>query len=295
MSLPTLVPGGGATGAFAGAIRVGKLENGKLIVGRVGPDGEELTDGDDSSDEDGEEEGEEGLEEAGREALMWGMVGGVVVQEEDLEKGGEELLKRVKGELGIQDETKVEVVPPPARMDFYQAEKSLTVSVYEKGLIPADVRVEFEERQVSLGFFPRRLFFTSSRMLRSLETDTEYIVVLVLSDHSPPPNQVHNHLPSLRFHQLHPLLVPSLERQNRASPHEVSTRPSMEQHHLESSFRANSYAPTHAFFATKTRRRDSILSSRPDHGSCFHRHLRRPHPRITVVRILIATSSTTSR
>ena len=97
------------------------------------------------------------MEEAGREALMWGMVGGVVVQEEDLEKGGEELLQRVKGELKIEEETNVEVVAPPpvtSRTDFYQAEKTLTVSVYEKGLIPADVRVEFEERQVSLAFVP---------------------------------------------------------------------------------------------------------------------------------------------
>lgn len=148
VSLPTLIPGGGATGAFAGAIRVGKLENGKLIVGRVGPDGEELDDS--SNDEEDEDEAAGELSEAGKEALMWGMVGGVVVQEEDLEKGGEELLKRVKGDLGIDADQEITLpVVQPTRMDFYQAEKTLTVSVYEKGLIPADVRVEFEERQVS--------------------------------------------------------------------------------------------------------------------------------------------------
>lgn len=142
MNLPTLVPGGGATGALAGAIRVGKLENGKLVVGRgTGPDGEPLDD-DDSSDEGEGEEGE--LSEAGKEALMWGMVGGVVVKEEDLEKGGEALLAKLTGGA-----VPAEMPAPSTRMDFYQADKTVTVSVYEKGLIPADVRVEFEARQVS--------------------------------------------------------------------------------------------------------------------------------------------------
>ena len=101
-------------------------------------------------------EGEEGeLSEAGREALMWGMVGGVVVQESDLEKGGEELLARINGDA----HPPTEAVETPTRKDFYQADKTVTVSVYEKRLIPADVRVEFEARQVSV---PSIFLFPSS-------------------------------------------------------------------------------------------------------------------------------------
>lgn len=167
------------------------------------------------------------MTEAGKEALMWGMVGGVVVQPEDLEKGGEELLARLKGETPAE----TPVAEPPARVDFYQADKTVTVSVYEKGLIPADVRVEFEARQVRRFFllsppFPFALANSSSLLLCC----THAIVVRPTGPH-PPPYPIDHPLPSLRTHQRHHLLLPSLARQDRAHAHEVAGRPSMGSSH----------------------------------------------------------------
>lgn len=84
ISLPTLVPGGGAKGALQNAIRVGKLENGKLIVGGVESEDEEEGADEVEVREGGYTEEEEENIAAGKEALMWGMIGGVVVRPEDL-------------------------------------------------------------------------------------------------------------------------------------------------------------------------------------------------------------------
>lgn len=115
--LPTLIPGGSAQGYLKNAIRVGRLENGELIVG-----------GDESDEE--AEEGE--VEEAGKDALMWGMVGGVVVRLEDLEDNSEEKLK----------------------VDFYQSEATVTVSLYVKGLSKEAVSVDFSPFSVSRPHLP---------------------------------------------------------------------------------------------------------------------------------------------
>lgn len=110
--LPTLIPGGSAQGYLKNAIRVGRLENGELVVG-----------GDESDEE--AEEGE--TEEAGKDALMWGMVGGVVVRPENLEDKSEEKLK----------------------VDFYQSEATVTVSLFVKGLSKEDVSIDFSPFSVS--------------------------------------------------------------------------------------------------------------------------------------------------
>jgi enoyl-CoA hydratase/carnithine racemase len=113
---------------------------------------------DDDDDAESESEGDEGEEgemvAAGKEALMYGMVGGVVVKEEDLAAGGEELLRKLArgqdGGGGGGDAGQVTPTPAAAvRTDFYQSDTTVTVSIFEKGLIPADVRIEFKESEVS--------------------------------------------------------------------------------------------------------------------------------------------------
>jgi enoyl-CoA hydratase/carnithine racemase len=112
---------------------------------------------DDDDDAESESEGDEGEEgemvAAGKEALMYGMVGGVVVKEEDLAAGGEELLRKLaRGQDGGGRGDAGQVTPTPAaavRTDFYQSDTTVTVSIFEKGLIPADVRIEFKESEVS--------------------------------------------------------------------------------------------------------------------------------------------------
>jgi enoyl-CoA hydratase/carnithine racemase len=112
---------------------------------------------DDDDDAESESEGDEGEEgemvAAGKEALMYGMVGGVVVKEEDLAAGGEELLRKLaRGQDGGGGGDAGQVTPTPAaavRTDFYQSDTTVTVSIFEKGLIPADVRIEFKESEVS--------------------------------------------------------------------------------------------------------------------------------------------------
>jgi enoyl-CoA hydratase/carnithine racemase len=103
---------------------------------------------DDDDDAESESEGDEGEEgemvAAGKEALMYGMVGGVVVKEEDLAAGGEELLRKLaRGQDGGGG------LAAAVRTDFYQSDTTVTVSIFEKGLIPADVRIEFKESEVS--------------------------------------------------------------------------------------------------------------------------------------------------
>lgn len=112
IALPTLVPGGSATGVLRNAIRVGRLENGQLVVG-----GDESDDGQDDADVEDE------IEQAGKEALMWGMVGGVVVRPEDLaeqpaeDKDGKSLsVQEVQQSLSTPPpppELPQEALPPP--------------------------------------------------------------------------------------------------------------------------------------------------------------------------------------
>lgn len=121
--LPTLVTGGSARGALKDAIRIGKLENGKLVVG--GSAGNEDDDDTDDENDDGDQSEEDELVEAGKEALLWGMVGGVVVKEEDLVEGGEDVLKSAPvsnkaAKPAVENAVKK---APETRMDFYQNEK----------------------------------------------------------------------------------------------------------------------------------------------------------------------------
>lgn len=112
------------------------------------------------SDEGDESKGEDGERwAAGKEALMYGMVGGVVVQEEDLAAGGEELLKKLMANRsgGMGERALVTSASADVRTDFYQSDTTVTVSIFEKGLIPADVRVEFTQSEVSLFVLLRRI------------------------------------------------------------------------------------------------------------------------------------------